>query len=205
MTFIKNLNWRFATKKFDPLEKVSATDIATICKATKLAPSSFGLQPWHVYVIADREIKKKLQAEAAYMQPQVADASCLLVFCGRNDIIKRIDDFSKLNVEAKVFDTAKAEETATSMKRSMAPRSPEAVMDWAKRQAYIALGFALAACSELKIDSCPMEGFDNAKLDKILNLPSHINSVALLAVGYRIEKKTPPKFRFPNNDLFTFI
>ena len=204
MTFIQNLNWRFATKKFDPLKKVSATDIATICEATKLAPSSFGLQPWHVYVVSDPEIKKKMQV-AAYMQSQIADAPYVLVFCGRNDIMKRIDDFGKLNVEAKVFDTAKAEETATSMKRSMSSRSPEELMNWAKRQAYIALGFALAACSELKIDSCPMEGFNNAKLDKILNLPLHMNSVALLAIGYRLNGPTSPKVRFPDKDLFTFI
>ena len=77
----------------------------------------------------------------------------------------------------------------------------EKAMDWAKRQAYIALGFALAACAELKIDSGPMEGFMPPKVDEILGLPEHMNSVAMLSVGYRAEEPRHPKVRFSQEDL----
>jgi nitroreductase len=85
MSFLKNLNWRFATKKFDPEKKVLEKNIKQICKAIQLVPSSYGLQPWHVYVISNPEIKKKMQ-KLSYMQPQIVDASHVLVFCGRNDV-----------------------------------------------------------------------------------------------------------------------
>ena len=54
------------------------------------------------------------------------------------------------------------------------------------RQAYIGLGFALAQAAELKIDSTPMEGFDNDELDDLLDLKEKgMKSVLLLPLGYR--------------------
>jgi nitroreductase len=91
------------------------------------------------------------------------------------------------------------------MKSTMMGKSKEHLMNWAQRQAYIALGFALAACCELKIDSCPMEGFDNKKIDNLLQIPTYMNSVVILAVGYRKTDSTHPKTRFSNEDLFTSI
>jgi nitroreductase / dihydropteridine reductase len=43
-----------------------------------------------------------------------------------------------------------------------------AALAWSARQAYIAHGFALAACAELEIDSCAMEGADFDAVSKIL-------------------------------------
>ena len=81
----------------------------------------------------------------------------------------------------------------------------EMALNWASKQAYIALGFGLAACAELGIDSCPMEGFSSEEFDKILGLPEGQKSAVVMAVGYRGEEPQYPKFRYPNNDLFTVV
>jgi len=204
MSFLKNLDWRFATKKFDSQKKVSEKDINQICEAIRLAPSSFGLQAWHTYVITDSEIKKKMRS-ISYLQSQVVDASHVLVFCGRNDVMQRIDTYSDLNIKNNILDVVKVKGIQTFMKGAMIGRSEEQRMDWAKRQAYIALGFALAACCELHIDSCPIEGFNSTEMDKLLHVPPHMNSVVMLAVGYRKEGPTHSKVRFSKEDLFTSV
>ena len=82
-------------------------------------------------------------------------------------------------------------------------KSKDDIKRWADRQTYIALGFAMASCTELKIDSCPIEGFVPEKIDVILNFPEHLKSVVLLPMGYRTEEPSHPKVRFPKEDLFT--
>jgi nitroreductase len=47
---------------------------------------------------------------------------------------------------------------------------------------------AIAAAAELKVDTTPMEGFDNVALDELLNLKEKgLRSVTLLPLGYRDE------------------
>ncbi len=50
MSFLENLNWRYATKKFDTEKKVSDSDLEKIVEAIRLTPTSFGLQPYHFYI-----------------------------------------------------------------------------------------------------------------------------------------------------------
>src|SRR5688572_11037324 len=93
MSFLQNLEWRFATKAFQTERKVSAEDLEKILQVIRYAPSSFGLQPYHVYVITDLEVRKKIQ-EVAWGQPQITDSSYLFVFCSRTDTAAtRIDEY----------------------------------------------------------------------------------------------------------------
>jgi nitroreductase len=83
---------------------------------------------------------------------------------------------------------------------------PHASPEWAKKQVYIAQGFALAACAELQIDSCPMEGFDPAAVAKILEVPSNLDVAVMLPIGYRAVDEHPrPKFRFMKEKVFTEV
>ena len=66
---ISQLNWRYATKQFDPARKISPEDWATLEEALVLSPSSFGLQPWKVVVVTDQAVKERL-VEASRRQRQ---------------------------------------------------------------------------------------------------------------------------------------
>jgi len=203
MSFISNLNWRYATKLFDSSKIVSEENLTKIFDSIILAPTSFGLQPFHVVNVVDKAKREELKG-FAWAQPQVTDASHFLVFCARNDIKNRIENYFEIatggNAELK---------TAMSQYKGMmdsfeANLPAEYKTPWATRQAYIALGFAMAACAELEIDSCPMEGFDPEAFKKALNLPEHINPVACLAIGYRSDSDTVrPKVRFDKSDLIS--
>jgi nitroreductase len=88
------------------------------------------------------------------------------------------------------------------LKGFSAQLSPEQALVWAQKQCYIALGFALAACAELQMDSCPMEGFAPAEFDGILALPKGHQATVALTVGYADPTFKPfPKFRFSPADI----
>jgi nitroreductase len=81
---IENLNWRYASKAFDPSKKISKEDLATIIEAFRLTPSSFGLQPWKIAVVQDQELKNAL-VEHSWGQGQISNCSDLLVLARKND------------------------------------------------------------------------------------------------------------------------
>lgn len=204
MSFLENLNKRYAIKKYSGTI-VQEEALEKILEAIRMAPSSNGTQPYHI-VITSGEMKNRLIESSG--QVLKIDASHLLVFCTRIDYKDRIEKQISINAE---LQGKKIEELSLFQKSVEASwyAHVEAgdVKAWAGRQAYIALGFALAACAELGVDSSPMEGFKPDEFKKILGLPDYIDPVAILALGYRDpdhEYLKKPKMRFPPSDLFEF-
>lgn len=201
-TFLNNLNWRFATKKFNSKKKVNAKDLAQILEAIRLTPSSYGLQPYHVIVIIDQRLKDKIK-KYAFLQSQVSDCSHLLIFCARTDIKKRLNDYIDLVSAGNKLKKLSLQKFKLMVMMQVGKlKTPEA-LTWSAKQTYLALGFAVAACAELKIDSCPMEGFLPKQVDKLLKFPKHFKSVVMLPIGYRAQDPLSHKFRYPKNDLFS--
>lgn len=203
-TFLSNLEWRNAEKHFDPSKKVSDEDLAKVLDAIKMAPSSFGLQPVHIYVVSDQETKLKLK-EKGFNQQQIEDASHVLVFCGRNDLTSRINQYFEMLSGGDAEKRASTAAYEGMMNGFAEGKSPDQVMAWASKQAYLSLGFALAACAELKIDSCPMEGFDPQGFNEVLSIPTNMSSVVIMTIGYRNDEAHMPKVRFSGEDIFTKI
>ena len=72
-TILNKLNWRYATKKFDSSKQVSKADLDTLLEGAKLTASSYGLQPYEIYVIKNDNIRQELR-KASYNQPQITDS-----------------------------------------------------------------------------------------------------------------------------------
>ncbi|RWU06432.1 NAD(P)H-dependent oxidoreductase [Pedobacter chitinilyticus] len=185
MSLIEALNWRYATKKMNgqavPQEKVDQ-----ILEAARLAPSSSGLQPFKVIVITDPELKQTLRPHS-FDQSQIVDASHVLVFAAWDNYTEeRIDEaFNLMNSERGLPAEATADYVAR-LKSMYLPREAQVNFEHAARQAYISFGTAIAEAALLKVDATPMEGFDNAKYDEILNLAEQgLKSVTVLPLGYR--------------------
>jgi nitroreductase/dihydropteridine reductase len=201
-SFLNHLEWRHATKAFDKTKAVSDDHLEKILQAIRMAPTSFGLQPFHVEVIKDQTLREKLLPHA-WNQKQVITCSALLVFVARTNLEGRItgyiDTASGGNAEIK----AKMQDYEKIMRSTFNGRTQDELKAWAQKQAYIALGFGLAACAELQIDSCPMEGLVGPEFDKILGLEKDHFSSVMLAIGYRDPAvHSLPKVRFPEKDLF---
>lgn len=208
MKLIENLKWRYATKKYDTTKKVSEDDLQQIKEAIRLSPSSYGLQAFKILDIKDKDIREKLKL-ASYMQPQITEASHLLVFCGYADVNDRhIDEYLNLKADTQGFDVELLKEFRNFMKVFIEGRKSGKQV-WTAKQTYIALSNAIAACAELKIDSTPMEGFEAEKYNEILGLSSKgLKADVLLAIGYRSdEDKTQydVKIRKPMESLFEIV
>ncbi len=186
MTLLSNLNWRYATKKYDPSKKVAKEALDNILEAVRLAPTSSGLQPFEVLVVTDKAVREKLRA-AGYDQPQFTEASHVLVFAAwdnyTTDRINKV--FQHIHAE-RGTPASSTDDYRNRLIASYTAKSEQENFEHAARQAYIALGTALVAAAELKVDSTPMEGFDSAAFDQILGLRAKgLRTVAVVALGYR--------------------
>ncbi len=198
---VRSLQWRYATKGFDPIKKISESDWAALEQSLVLAPSSFGLQPWKFVVVQDLALRKEIRA-AAWDQSQVEDASHLVVLCAKEQVVRA-------DVEAFIARTAAVRGvTPESLLgyRDMilgfiaSPPPGFELSQWAVRQVYIALGFFLSTAAYLGLDACPMEGFSPQRVTEILGLEKEgFQAVVMAAAGYRSSEDayaTAAKVRF---------
>ncbi|RYF68157.1 MAG: NAD(P)H-dependent oxidoreductase [Cytophagaceae bacterium] len=185
MSLQHDLTWRYATKKMNG-RPVPEQDIEYIVEMSRLAPSSSGLQPYHVFVITDRELLAKIRA-IAFDQSQVTDCSHLLVFAAWDGYSpERIGAVLKRANRERGLPEEKSADYQNMLWSMYEPRGTDWQANHAARQAYIAFGIAIAAAAERRVDATPMEGFDNAQLDALLNLTEQgLTSVTLLPLGYR--------------------
>ncbi|MYM89584.1 NAD(P)H-dependent oxidoreductase [Rugamonas sp. FT82W] len=183
---IDKLNWRYATKKFDPAKKVTDEKLERILEAIRLAPTSSGLQPFEVFVITNPEIRTKIQA-VGWNQAQISESSHLLVFAAWDNITAdRVNMMFDLTNEQRGFINEGWEAYRKQLLGIVAARTEQANFDAAARQAYIALGVAMVAAAFEGVDATPMEGFDPAAVDEILSLKERkLRSVVMLPIGYR--------------------
>jgi len=209
MQLLEALNWRYATKKMNGLP-VPQEKVDKILDATQLAPTSSGLQPFKILVITNPELKAKIQP-IAFNQSQIVDGSHLLVFAAWDNYTeKRIDDVFAHTAIERGIPISTFDDYCNRLKGMYLSRPAEKNFEHAARQVYIAFGLAIAAAAELQVDATPMEGFDNAALDELLQLPQQgLKSVTLLPLGYRdvendwlVKQK---KVRMPKSEFFQQI
>ena len=91
MSLIENLQWRHAVKAFDPNQSVSQENIDKIIEATRLAPTSSGLQPFKVIVVKNQAIKAQLVA-GAFNPDCMKECSHMLVFAGWQDLSAEVEE-----------------------------------------------------------------------------------------------------------------
>ncbi|WP_175166361.1 NAD(P)H-dependent oxidoreductase [Paraburkholderia fynbosensis] len=185
-TVTERLTWRYATKKFDPTRRVPDETLERIVEAVRLAPTSSGLQPFELLVVSNAETRERIRA-VAWNQAQITDCSHLLVFAAWDDITAdRVNMMFDLTNDVRGFRNEGWENYRRQLLDIVADRGTEANYQAAARQAYIGLGIALVAAAFEEVDATPMEGFDPAAVDEILDLKSkQLRSVVLLALGYR--------------------
>jgi len=188
MELLDAFKWRYATKKYDPTKKVDQILIDKIVEATRLAPTSSGLQPFEVFVITNQELKNKI-ISVSNDQQIVGDCSHLLVFAAwDNYTAERIDQIYALTTTGREQPVDRYKEYTDRLKGMYLNRPAEVNFAHTARQAYIAFAFAIAEAASLKVDTTPMEGFINEEVDKLLNLKDKgLKSVTLLPIGYRDE------------------
>ncbi len=205
---LEQLQWRYATKKFDPNKKIPNDVWKTLEQSLVLSPSSFGLQPWKFFVICNPQIRRELLAHS-WGQAQVVDASHLVVFAIKKDLnAADVDRYIERMAEVQQVPVENLQKFAGVVKGFMEKPLAD-INEWSTRQIYIALGQFMTTAAILNIDTCPMEGFVPDKYDEVLGLPAQgYKAVVLCPAGYRADDDNSagrPKVRFKTEDVVQYI
>ena len=207
---LDSLKWRYATKKFDPSKTITPDVWAALEDSLVLSPSSYGLQPWKFLIVTSPEIKEQLKS-LSWNQSQVTDCSHYVVFTIKKNLTAdHVDRFVECTATVRGVPAESMKGYRDLMVGDVVYGSRSLnVNEWATRQAYIALGNFMTSAALVGVDTCPMEGIDPAKYDRLLGLPQKgFATVVACAAGYRSEDDkyaTLAKVRFPNAEVVEYI
>ncbi|EMJ93744.1 NAD(P)H-dependent oxidoreductase [Leptospira alstonii] len=204
MDLLEKLNWRYATKRMTG-RKLPREKLERILESLRLTPSGFGLQPYKVLVIEDEDLKSRI-LPIAFNQPQILESSHILVFAAWDKVTEdKIREHIQLIANTRNVSTEALQGFQDSILGWLKTHTEETSFHWAARQAYIALGTGVVAAAVEGVDATPMEGFNPAALDELLQLKEKgLRSTSILALGYRdVEKDgivNAPKVRKAKED-----
>jgi len=195
------LGWRYATKKFDPQLRIPAAHWQTLLDSLRLAPSSFGLQPWKFIVIDDPALRQTLR-EHSWNQPQITDADRMVVLTARSDLNQgEIDHWIDFLADSQGTPRDAFDGLHKLLSGFVAGMDRHRRHDWSVRQTYLALGQLMTTAAMLGIDTCPLEGIDPDAYDDVLGLTeSGFATAAVCTLGYRASDDkyaAAPKVRYP--------
>ena len=204
-TVLQALQFRHATKRFDPERRIAEADFDTLLEAGRLSPSSFGQEPWRFLVVQDAALRDKLKAHAWGAQGQLPTASHFVLILARTAAEMRFDsgyiDHHLREVEQlppEIVDRKRGVLGSFQAKDFRLLDDERAMWDWAAKQCYIPLANMMTAAALLGIDSCPMEGFEPDALNALLQQDFGIDTAkarlaVMVAFGYRAQPQGPKR------------
>lgn len=208
---------RISAKAFDPERKIPEDIISKLYEIIRFSPSSVNSQPWHFIIASHDDAKarviKSLQGEYTYNEQKVRDASHVIVFCRRTEIdkqhlsniLEKESSDGRFQNENARLTQKKSREMFVNLHRN----NRKDIEHWMEKQLYISLGTLLLSASTYNVDTCPMEGFDAAVLDRELKLQEKgYTSVVLVGLGYSGKgdfNRQLPKSRLDSETLFTVL
>ncbi|MDR1294311.1 MAG: NAD(P)H-dependent oxidoreductase [Bifidobacteriaceae bacterium] len=208
---------RRATKAFDPARTIPDDDVDFLFEIARLSPTSHGLEPFRILVLADRQLRADLVAKAGGVAAQMVDASHLLAITANTAAAIRPDSVQNRHVKVEVQGLPESEFGTWCERfgdflstRYGAWGNERAMFDWAARQAYIVLGNLMTAGAMIGIDSCALEGMVYAEADAILADAGAIDPATerlavMVALGYRLGEPHRPAIRRPLADVVRTI
>ncbi len=209
-------NFRFATKEFNG-EIIPREDMNMIMETARLSPSSFGLEPWKFIVVENKEFIKEIAEVAWGFQRQAPTTSHLVLALSRVGKDVKYDSeyvrelwINTKGIKGELFERKKGILKNFQFENLKADKSYDELLDWSKRQAYIALGNMMTSAAMIGIDSCAIEGFNKEKLEEILIKKGLLNKekfdlTYLVAFGYRKENPSREKIRLSQEKVMEWI
>lgn len=211
--------FRYACKEFDPTKKISEEDFHIILEGGRLSPSSFGFEPWEFLVVQNPELRAVIRVFSWGAQTQLSTASHVVIILARKP--ESMEPNSPYIRKTIMHDTqhlpdnianARAEKYEIFLEHDFnLIGNKRAYFEWVARQCYIPLANMMTAAAFLGIDSCPMEGFVKADLEKLLADKGFLDSnefgaACIVAFGYRKDPYPPfLKTRRPEKDVVRWI
>ncbi len=188
---------RRSVKHYDATHQLTAAEENTLFDLAQQAPSSSNIQHWRIIAARDPELRKSLKA-AAWGQAQVTDASLLLIICADIKAWEKSPERYWENAPAETRDYM------TKMMINFYKGKEQLQRDEALRSVGLIAQTIMLAAKDMGYDSCPMIGFDAAKVAPLINLPQDYLIGMMIAIGKAIEPARPKGGILPReNILFT--
>ena len=202
-------HFRCATRYYDPERKISKEDFDYILELGRLSPSSVGSEPWQFLVVQNPELRQALKPVSWGMATQLDDASHVVVILANKHMRYDSEDF-RANLARRGLTEEQMQANMATYQRFQTEHinvleNDRTLFDWASKQTYIALANMMTGAALIGIDSCPVEGFNYAEVNRILaqtgayDAEKYAVSVAV-TFGYRA-KEIRPKSRKPLNEI----
>lgn len=210
---LNGFHYRASTRSYDPTRKISDEDFNYILELGRLSPSSVGSEPWQFLVIQNKALREKLKPVSWGMATQIDDASHIVAILAKKNA--RYDsDFLRESMIRRGLTTeqqpmALEKYRKFQMEDTTIGESERTLFDWASKQTYIALANMLTGAALVGIDSCPIEGFNYAEVNKILAEagafdPNEWGVSVMATFGYRA-KEIKPRLRQPMEKIVKWI
>ncbi|BBM82755.1 nitroreductase family protein [Candidatus Uabimicrobium amorphum] len=189
-------------------EEIPREVIEECLRLAILAPNSSNLQPWEFYVVSSENERKQLAA-ACFQQRAAKTAAVLIAVVGRSkswkenaqkllnewpgDIPPAVESYYTKTVKLLYTQgplgilgfARKIMMTVVGLFRPV-PRGPfskQGMQTWAAKTCALAAENLMLALKAHGYDSCPMEGFDEKRVRKILGYPSDAFTVMMIGAG----------------------
>jgi nitroreductase len=207
-------HFRHACKEFDPARKIPKEDFDLILETGRLSPSSFGYEPWQFVVVQDPALREKLKTVTWGAQKQLPTSSHYVVILARKGGMRP----DGAHVQHMMHDIYKFPPERIAGRTSVYTKFQEsdfklgdvrALFDWACKQGYIALGNMMTAAAMIGVDSCPVEGYDQASAEAVLAEAGVLDTkewglCVMVGFGYRVNPQSA-KVRQPLEDVVRWV
>ncbi|HEX5623731.1 MAG TPA: NAD(P)H-dependent oxidoreductase [Sulfuricurvum sp.] len=202
--FMDAMAFRHACKRFDATKQIPAAEFDTILEVCQKSPSSFGMEPWRLIVVRDENLRKALKS-SCWNQAQITEASELVIFTTDNVSVCSYGNYVKKMFERRGMSEEMVETYMGVYKNYLDAFEGDELLieNWTAKQCYIACANMMTYAATLKIDSCPIEGFDKESVEAILDLSEGRNVALICAFGYRLNPQTP-QMRLPLSQIVEY-
>lgn len=208
MDLLDALNWRYAVRRFAQA-RIGEEELQRLLKATRMSASSYGLQPYRLIAVESGEVRRSLLPHSMG-QEKVVECSHLIVFAAQVDVGEQtVDRYIERVAEVRGVPLSELQRMSANIKGALANKTRQQRLEWAHRQAYIALGNLLTSAATMGIDTCPMEGFEPEGYDRVLGLAGRgLTTSVICTIGRRHaedDSAHQKKVRFAHCELVEMI
>lgn len=189
--FIEAMAFRHACKHFDTTKHIPAEQFESILEVARTSPSSFGMEPWRLIVVRNDSLRKALKP-LCWNQSQITECSELVILTTDNDIVRSRSPYVRTMFERRGLSAEAVDTYVGVYKNYLAPIENDELLleNWTAKQCYIAAANMMTYAATLKIDSCPIEGFEKEQVEAVLDLPQGKTVALICAFGYRVDPQS---------------
>lgn len=189
------LESRRSIKYFDPEHQISQAECERLMQASLLSPTAFNIQNWRFVRVSAPALRAEIR-KAAWDQPQITDASLLLVLC--------MDLLAWSRDPQRYWRNAPPEVGAQFVPEILDFYRDDSQLqrDEGMRSCGIVAQSLMLMAREMGYHSCAMDGFDFKRVAHLIRLPEDHEICMIIAIGKPLRDPWPRGGQLALNEVY---